>query len=276
MMRVGEVVARRRDHARRGGRRAARRSRPRWSGTLTPRRPPAAPALRADRDALVRVRRAGADVELRPRRRTPSSSSTSGTSTSAPIAVVSSWRPSSPSVEVGQSLQSPASERKRGLARRPPPDLFVAWFVGDHRHLSRGRFGPVRQRHRAGRLADGRVGGAGADGRGPGSSPGRRSAGSGKRAAGWTSSGGAGRRRRRRRLLRAGRSGPPSTAAWASSAPRIRTPSAGGASGRSSSKSGTRSSGTSALHQARPAALAGDGPAESALRLTRLGRLLRR
>src|SRR4051812_18578333 len=31
---------------------------------------------------------------------------------------------------------------------RSCPDLFVTRFVGDHRHLSSGRFGPVRQWHR--------------------------------------------------------------------------------------------------------------------------------
>ena len=43
-----------------------------------------------------------------------------GTSTSAPIAVVSSWRPSSLIPKSGESLQSPASDRKRGwFAARP-------------------------------------------------------------------------------------------------------------------------------------------------------------
>src|SRR5207245_1286202 len=42
-----------------------------------------------------------------------------------------------------------------GLAAGGRPDLFVARFVGDHRHLSRRWFGPVRQRHGAGRLSGG-------------------------------------------------------------------------------------------------------------------------
>ena len=149
------------------------------------------------------------------------------------------------------SPQSPALGAEARRVARGGPDLFVARLVGDHRHLAGRRLGPVRQRHRArcltGRAARGagRTGGSGIVAR---ESVGRqREPGRGLHVVG--------RRRAAppaRRLLGLGRSGPPSTAAWASSAPRIRTPSAGGASGRSSSNSGTRSSGTSALHQARP------------------------
>jgi len=81
-------------------------------------------------------------------------------------------------------------------------------------------------------------------GRGPGDVAGEPIGREGNRAAGWTSSGGAERRRRRGGCSGRARSGPPSTAAWASSAPRIRTPSGAAKRVRSSSKSGTRSSGS--------------------------------
>ncbi len=206
----------------------------------------AAPRARV-RGGRVRVRRAGARRAATCAANS-SSSSTGGTSTSAPIAVVSSCRPSSPTPK-SPSPQSPASDRKRGslpaaaqTSSSPGSSAIMGTSpVGGSVQCCNG-MGP--EDSPALRPAGGAGGGAGVGrGDGPGPSPGSRSAGSGNRAAGWTVSGGVERRRRRRGCSGGGRSAPASVAAWASSAPRIRTPSAGGVSGCSSSKSGTRSSG---------------------------------
>ena len=131
-------------------------------GNCDPAAAAAAPRLRA-RAGFVRLRRAGAVRDgPRPRPRTPRRRRHRARRRARPCAVVSSWTPSSldePSLnEKSVSSQSPSPERKRGCVRGGP-DLFVTRFVGDHRHLSSGRFGPVRQRHRTRSLADGAVAG---------------------------------------------------------------------------------------------------------------------
>ena len=154
-------------------------------------------------------------------------------------------RPSRPSRR-GTAAVLPDVEKSR---RRPV-------VVDDHRDLAGGRLGPVRERHRPARAhrAGGGAGGGGGRRRGPGRrrlelaravggerEPGRRSD-------------VVGRGSRRGRGGSSGVCGPPlaSTAACASSAPRMRTPSAGGDSGRIVFEFGHTILRKSTLHQARP------------------------
>ena len=195
MMRVGEVVARRRD-ARRRSRRASVRPRCR---ARTPRR--AAAPLRATRAwcacgaaaAAARADLGGEElvvvdvghVDERADRR---------------CLVV-------PELARSRRSRSPTSRPRRGsgaVLPRGRPDVGRRRLVvvGDHRHLAGGRLGPVRKRHRTCGLADGRVRGVGA-GRAQVRDRrlGRRSAGSGNRGRGLASSGGALAATARRRLL---------------------------------------------------------------------------
>ena len=206
-----------------------------------PRRAPGAPSAAARARAPRRARAAAATSAAN-----SSSSSTSGTSTSAPSR---GGRRRGAARRRSRSRPRPSRPHRSGsaaAARAAAQTLFVARFVGDHaeprpwaaRSSAAAASGPL------GSPAAGRRGARGGSRR---RVRGRRRAG-GRPGAGTGPPvdvvGGAGRRAPAARLLGLGAVGPPSTAACASSAPRIRTPSAGGDSGRSSSKSGTRSSGS--------------------------------
>ena len=130
----------------------------------------------------MRVRRAGARRAATSAANS-SSSSTSGTSTSAPSAVVSSCTGSSPKSKSLAPVAGVGAEARAWLpdaSAQTRSSASVSSAI--MRYLAGGWLGPVRQRHRARRLA-GRAAPAGGAGVGGATVPGRRRAG-GRRGAG--------------------------------------------------------------------------------------------